>query len=82
MRKIETAHYTRIGKAEARKRYERGEDVFFCPVNSNPDSPWGVVWCPPLGEDFRHLCEKFRYYNCDAERGYYPAFYIERGTEA
>lgn len=81
MRKIETAHYTRISKAEARKRYERGGDVFFCPVNLNPESPRGVVWCPPLGEDFGRLCDKFAYYNYDAERGYYPAFYTERRAE-
>lgn len=82
MRRIETAFYTRITKAAARRRYETGRTVYFCPVNLNPDSPWGLMWYPPNNElPFEQLCKEYTWYNCDTERGRYPAFYITHWEE-
>lgn len=81
MRHIETKHYTRISKAAARSLYAAGDDVYFCPVNLNPESPWGLVWNPPNNDiPFEKLVNEYEWYNCNNECGRYTAFYIERGV--
>jgi len=82
---ITTAHYTRISKAAARRLYDAGNDLYFCPVNLNPENPWGLLYYPgnrePSFEDHVRLFENF---NCNAETGRYTAFYIplEKGGNA
>lgn len=81
MRHIETKHYTRISKTAARDLYAAGDDVYFCPVNLNPESPWGLMWNPPNNDiPFEKLVNEYEWYNCDNERGRYAAFYIMRGV--
>ena len=81
MRHIETKHYTRISKTAARSLYAAGGDVYFCPANLNPESPWGLMWNPPNNDiPFEKLVNEYEWYNCDNERGRYTAFYIKRGV--
>ena len=79
MRQITTAHYVRISKREARRLYAEGCDLYFCPVNLNPESPWGLLYSPGdrsvSFDDHVHL---FEVYNCTGETGKYTAFYIDR----
>ena len=68
--------YTRIDKRKARQLYTDGQTVYLLGVNCLI----GFMYtpCPVNNEEGRtfdaHINE-FEYYNCDYERGYYPAFY-------
>lgn len=80
MHRIKTEHYTRISKAAARKAYAAGDTVYFCPVNWDPDSPWGLAWYPVNNDiPFGKLVTEYEYYNCNSETGRYAAFYIKEG---
>lgn len=96
MNKISIDGFTRISKAKARKLYDSGEDVFLCAVNMRPNfgavkatkSEWletkvvdGFVTVVPRNDGFECLCNCFSFYNCDKERGYYPAFYVREADE-
>lgn len=80
MIQITTAHYKRISKAAARRRYDAGEPVYFCPVNLNPESPWGLLYGPiSTSEPFEKHVNAFEWYNCTSnETGRYTAFYVRR----
>ena len=80
MKQITTAHYTRISKAAARRLYEAGGDLYFCPVNLNPENPWGLLYWPGNREtSFENHVNLFEVYNCtSSETGRYTAFYIPR----
>lgn len=73
---------TRINKATARKLYESGKEVFFCPCNLNPLSPWGLgIWEHPAdwgnnGQRFDDIVTAYTWYNCNSETGRYVAFYV------
>lgn len=71
----------RITKAKARKIYDAGKNLYMYPVNAWPESPWYGAWIVNNRQgrqlSFDQLINEFIYYNCDYERGYYPAFYIE-----
>ena len=73
----------RIDKRIARREFDSGKTVFLLGVNLRP----GMMWHPcPIEYDpdeevdwanqFDRHNNNFRYYNCDYERGYYPAFYV------
>lgn len=79
MNQIITANYRRITKKQAAARYKTGQPVYFCPVKLNPESPWGLLWSPSNNsEPWDSVLNMFSFYNCDNERGRYPAFYITR----
>ena len=81
MRQIKTKSYIRISKKTARALYNTGQEnrVFFCPVNLNPESPWGLMWNAPNNDiSFDQLVSEYEYYNCDNDRGRYAAFYVPR----
>ena len=84
MKRIRTTHYIRIPKSDARKRYAAGQDVYFCPVNLDPESPWGLLYEPgDRSISFNDHISLFEVYNCtNSETGRYTAFYVpnaERG---
>lgn len=78
MNQITTAHYKRITKTAARRVYAAGGALYFCPVNLNPESPWGLLYGPVnTAEPFDTHVELFEQYNCPCiETGRYAAFYI------
>ena len=83
MIKIKTRNYERITKAQARKRYELGEDIYLVPCKCSPDNVWGLTF--QMNKDnintdgFDKTVNCFIWYNCNHnELGYYPAFYIKR----
>jgi len=79
MRNITVNGYKRINKQSARKLYEKGQPVLFCPVNLMPGGPWDIG-CTIVKEGettFEQILNAFEYYNCNNnESGYYTAFYI------
>ena len=79
MRTVITNNWVRITKKQAEIRYKTNQDVYILPCNMNPDN----VWQRPInmfypGRDFDQVVNEYSYYNCDNERGKYPAYYITR----
>jgi hypothetical protein len=71
-----------IRKDTARKLFNAGVSIFMMASNMIFDNVWSV----PMQTDKSHLgwhqnfdsiCNEFKYYNCDCERGYYPRFYVK-----
>lgn len=70
----------RINKTAARKLYNEKKEFWITACNMRPE--YGIL----IGSvSFEHLTNirfdtmvnNFAYYNCDNERGRYPAYYIE-----
>lgn len=70
----------RINKTAARKLYDEKKEFWITACNMNAER--GIL----IGStSFEHMTEtpfdvmvnSFTYYNCDNERGRYPAYYIE-----
>lgn len=77
-------NYKRIDKRTARRAYNAGLTVHFCPCNLRPFGFWscGVDINKNReslnGYTFDSIVNHFEYYNCrDTETGKYTAFYIE-----
>lgn len=75
--------FKRINKAQAKRAYNNGLTVRFCPVNLCPGSPFRLDMdmnkvqqnCAEV--DFEQLVNAFEFYNCGSnETGKYTAFYI------
>lgn len=75
--------FERIDKAKARRAYNNGLTVLFCPCNLCPGSFWGLDMemnkakadCASI--TFDGLVNMYECYNCmNTETGKYTAFYI------
>ena len=93
MKRITMNGYTRISKAEARKRFYAGETILICPCKMRPNDKWhGGSFTFDLeqereqfgiteGEEqgwFDRIVENFATWNCNyKELGTYPAYYKE-----
>lgn len=88
MKQIQINGYKRVTKKAALRAYKNGETVYLCPVKLAPGSPWHpetplnrkqretfVIDEIGLVNDFNNYIGSFEYYNCDAGRGRYTAFY-------
>ena len=79
MKNIHINGYKRISKRTAKKLYEMGEPVLFCPVNLIPGGVWGngCIITKQEGRTFEQVLNAFEFYNCNNETGKYTAFYIK-----
>lgn len=72
--------YIRISKTAAKKAYDEGETVWFCPCNLRPGWPWYSEYPATkkdMGMEFEKLLNNFEAHNCiNSETGKYAAFYI------
>ena len=74
--------WERITKKQARKAYNNGLSVLFCPVNMRPFTPWHVETvinnrAEGCNVSFDKAVNAFENYNCiNNETGFYTAFYI------
>lgn len=73
--------FKRINKAQARRAYNNGLTVLFCPCNLRSDSPfWSQIKFDKMNcfnHDFDSVVNKFEHYNCtNGKTGRYTAFYI------
>lgn len=78
MLNVEMNGYKRIRKNEARRMYNNGVTVYLLPCKVYPDD--NHPWIKPYrmeGRPFEKTVNEFEYYNCNAELGYYTAFYIK-----
>ena len=78
MTKIEVNGFRRITKAAARKIYNGGGTVYFCPVNLRPGSPWNpeIAASAQQGCTFEQAENSVLYCNRTPETGKYLAFYV------
>ena len=79
MIKIETKNFIRISKQQAKKIYENNGDLYLIPYKLHPESSWGLLLGPVnTFEPFEKMVQWATWYNCDAERGRYLAFYVKK----
>jgi hypothetical protein len=76
-------NWVQVQKRTAKRLFEQGEELVFCPCNF---VPFGVWNCGMLIEADRYKTEEisfescvanFEYYNCGAEQGQYTTFYAK-----
>ena len=79
MRNISINGYKRISKRTAKRFYEMGQPILFCPVKLRPGGMWGngCIVTKQEGRTFEQELNAFEYYNCSSSTGYYTAFYIK-----
>ena len=74
---IKGIQYKRVSKPMARKAYDTGKDVVICACKLRPGKPWyPEAIINNLSKNSFNSSE-YEWYNCNAEAGYYAAFYIE-----
>ena len=78
MIQIQVGNYTRVSKRKARKIFESGQPIYFCPVNLRPGNPYyPEILFYDTGENFDYSVASFEIYNCiNTETGRYAAFYV------
>ena len=78
MKQTISARYIRISKAYARRYYNAGQSLFFCPVNLTPENSPALLYEPfDRSLPFDVHVSLFEVYNCTTiETGRYTAFYI------
>jgi hypothetical protein len=71
-----------IQKRTARKLYDAGKTIYLHPCNMRFDNAWQTPMPANRNQKtydwtFDILCDDYKYYNCDYERGYYIRFYVK-----
>ena len=73
--------YRRVSKVTARKAFNDGKQVVFCPCKLYP---FGGGWRHSMKiqrnpdiESFDYAVQMFQWCNCNYETGYYVSFYIQ-----
>ena len=73
-----TVTLQQISKPAARKLYNAGEQILLCPCNLVPLSSWNTGFIiKQYSKDptnFETYVNKFTFYNCNNETGYYLTF--------
>ena len=92
MRRYVIDGWVRIDKRRARKLYDQGRPVLLCRVNMRPFGPWRMEYMAQKGtyapivndwetvvprSKFDDVVNSFTYYNCNAETGRFPAYYVK-----
>ena len=78
----------RIGKPEARRRWENNEPFVIVPCKCSPYTPDGKLTdmayvidpaeAKIIHRTFDHYFDSYSYYNCNHVTGMYPAFYVPK----
>ena len=80
MRDLTIGKYTRIRKDVARRLFDQGRIIYLMPSKIVPSDsdPWIKPY--PInnraGENFDDIVNRYEYYNCNYELGYYTNFWI------
>lgn len=84
MRQIQVENYIRVSKRKARKIFENGDAIYFCPVNLRPGKPYHPeILYYNTGLRFNYAVDSFEFFNCtNTETGKYAAFYIYNEGDA
>jgi hypothetical protein len=85
MRNLVTRKYTRVRKNVARKLFNEGRIIYLTPSNivATDSSPWIKPY--PInnraGDNFDDIVNRYEFYNCNYELGYYTNFWISEEKE-
>lgn len=79
----------RVNKKEAYEKYLEGKEIYVCPVLANPENPWiglmEIRWTKDKWMDketyWKYIINAYQAYNCNAELGKYPKFFIKKEKE-
>lgn len=85
MRNLDTEKYIRIRKDVARRLFNEGRMIYLTPSNitASDSSPWIKPYAinNRSGKTFDDLVNRYEYYNCNWELGYYTNFWINEEEE-
>lgn len=81
--KVNGVRCVRVSKALARKAYNYGLRVYFCPCKLRPGFPWNpeiaIAKQYSNSDSFETELNEFEFYNCDSNKvGRYASFYMEK----
>jgi len=82
MKNIDIGKYRRVRKDVARRLFDNGRIIYLTP--SNIAATDSGAWIKPYpinnraGEDFDDLVNRYEFYNCNYELGYYSNFWINK----
>src|SRR5690606_29680309 len=86
MRNLVTRKYTRIRKNVARKLFNEGRIIYLTPSNivATDSSPWIKPYPTTnrAADNFENIVNRYEFYNCNYELGYYTNFWISEEKEA
>ena len=71
-------NWVRISKAQAKKLFDKGEKIVFCPCKTRPFGGWGIGCITDSSRcqcEFEKLLNEFIWYNCNPETGKHVSFY-------
>lgn len=72
--------FSRVSKTAARKAFNEGRVVVFCPCKLYPFGGFRHGMMVQRGQsgrdDFDYAVTDFQSYNCTSETGYYASFYV------
>ncbi len=78
MKQYINSTWERINKADARKLYDRGNDIYILPCKLDPDNHGGLMQGPlNTVYPFETVVFNATRYNCHSTVGSYLAFYIK-----
>ena len=69
----------RVNKAIARKMYRNGCEIKLLPCKVRLDNEWVspiAISLETHHDTFDRVVNQYEYYNCNAELGYYSAYYV------
>lgn len=69
----------KVNKATARKMYRLGYEIKLLPCKVRLDNAWVspvAISLETHHDTFDHVVNQYEYYNCNAELGYYSAYYV------
>lgn len=70
--------FCQINKRKAEKMFNQGYTIYLHPYKLNPVSRWQTPMpCNKMGGEFETILNEFIYYNCNAESGRYPNYYVK-----
>ncbi len=85
MKNLDNGKFTRIRKDVARRLYNEGQTIYLTP--SKVAASDSNTWIKPYainnrsGGNFNDLVNRYEYYNCNWELGYYTNFWITEEGE-
>lgn len=81
MNRVNIGGYSRISMRKAEKLFGQGKTIRICGCKLSPVNAFGIFSdiSSSNSDDiaFSNIVNAFKFYNCNNEVGYYPAFYVE-----
>lgn len=69
----------KVNKATARKMYRSGCEIHLLPSKVRLDNEWVspiAISLETHNDTFDRVVNRYEYYNCNAELGYYSSYYV------